>query len=136
VLLYFFIRKSDKKETSKPPQETFRKYMVRILRDTVGFNEQQIAQYEEMSNKHKELMKPMFEELRQTKDSLYGQLQVPVVSDSLVNYYLEKIGERQRNIDHKIFNHFLALREICLTEQRPKFDSVVKQTVKRMIGKR
>lgn len=110
--------------------------MVQTLRDSVGFNEQQVAQYEEMSNKHKELMKPMFEELRQTKDSLYGQLQLPAVSDSLVNYYLDKIGERQRNIDQKIFNHFLALREICTAGQRPKFDNVIKQTVKKMIGKR
>jgi periplasmic protein CpxP/Spy len=136
VLLYFFIRKCDKDGAKKPPPENFRKYMVRILRDTVGFNDQQVAQYEQLSNKHKEVMKPMFEVLRQTKDSLYSQLQIPVVSDTLTNYYLDKIGERQKNIDQKIFNHFLTLREICTAEQRPKFDTFMQRTAKKMIGKR
>lgn len=136
ALLYFFIQKCDKDKNVKPPQENFRKYMVRILRDTVGFNDQQVAQYEQMSNNHKETMKPMFEELRHAKDSLYSQLQLPVVSDSLTNYYLDKIGERQKNIDQKIFNHFLALRGICTEEQRPKFDTFLQRTAKKMIGKR
>jgi hypothetical protein len=135
ALLYFFTRSDEPKKDTKENRGGFREYMIKTLRDEVGFTDDQIARYEQLSNKHKETMKPMFEGIGMTKDSLY-KLLLQDPSDSLTNHYLDMIGEKQRGIDQKIFNHFLSLRQICTTDQRPKFDTVIQRIIKKMISPR
>jgi len=135
ALLYFFVTKGeeDKGKKSEMPKSA-REFMIQKLKNDVGFDDNQIAQYEQLANKHKQAMKPMFDQLHMTKDSLYRLLQVSNIQDSSVNYYLGNIGERQQNIDQRIFYHFYALREICTAEQRPKFDTTVYKIIRKMIG--
>lgn len=131
ALLYFFIRKDGgKKQEFKSPRE----YMIHTLKSEVGFNDDQITQYEQLSDKHKESMKSLFEGISIAKDSLYKLLLQRQVSDSMTNHYLNVIGEKQKSIDQKIFYHFLSLREICTTEQRPKYDSVIQRIIRKMIS--
>ena len=135
ALLYSFVTKGGKNDHPESEKSTSaRKYMIETLTNEVGFNQEQIAQYEQMSDKHKQIIKPLFQEIKLTKDSLYKMLEEAAVSDSTVNYYLNMIGEKQKSIDQKIFYHFLSLREICTAEQRSKFDTVVQRIVKNMIN--
>ncbi|MEI9943699.1 MAG: hypothetical protein WDN26_05705 [Chitinophagaceae bacterium] len=131
ALLYFFVWKDQGK---KQDNKSFREYMVETLKKEVGFNDGQIAQYEEMSAKHKEAMKSLFDDIKAEKDSLYKLLLQPQLVDSVVNHHLNMIGEKQRSIDQKIFSHFLSLREVCTAEQRPKYDSLVQRMTRKMIN--
>lgn len=132
VLLFFFLSKDEKKK--EEPKKSPREHMIEKLRKEVGFSDQQIAQYEDLSNKHKESMKPLFDDIHNTKDSLYKLLQQPVPPDSLFNHYLYMIGERQKIIDQKIFAHFLSLKQLCTPEQVPKYDTVIQRVIKGMIN--
>jgi periplasmic protein CpxP/Spy len=129
ALLFFFLREDKKEKPKKSPRE----YMIEKLRGEVGFSDQQITQYEQLSDKHKESMKPLFESMRQAKDSLY-KLLLQQPSDSLVNHYLDRIGEKQKNIDQRIFAHFLSLKQLCTPEQLPKYDTVIQRVIKGMIS--
>jgi hypothetical protein len=101
----------------------------------VGFTDSQIAQYREIKGKHKESMRPLFDDIFNAKDSLYRLLgQSP--SDSLVNHYLEVIGDKQEAIDQRIFNHFLTLKQMCTPDQLPRYDSVIQKVIKGMINPR
>ena len=131
AMLYFFL--SDKGEKKKPDNGGMRAYMIRTLKDSVGFSDSQIAQYGQLADKHKEIMKPLFEGMTNEKDSLY-KLLLTQPSDSLINHYLDMIGEKQRTIDQRIFNHFNALKEICTPDQRTRYDSVMQHVIKGMIG--
>jgi hypothetical protein len=102
----------------------------------VGFSEEQVAKYEELANKHKETMRPMFERIQSTKDSFFRLLQQRDVPDSVVNAYLEKIGQAQKNIDEKSYRHFRSLQQLCTDGQREKFDSVIQKIIKHMIAPR
>jgi hypothetical protein len=136
ALLYFFITKKDCSRSGEKQQQhgSFREFMVETLRKEVGFTDDQIGKYEELSNKHKQAMKPLFEGIGKTKDSLYRLLQqTPEPSDSLANYYLTMIGERQKEIDQRIFNHFLSLKHVCTEAQIPKYDTVIQKVIKGMI---
>lgn len=132
VLLFFFLQK-EKKEKDKAGKST-RAYMVEKLRNEVGFSDQQIGKYEDMSNKHKEIMKPLFDDIHNAKDSLYKLLLQPAPSDSLFNHYLYMVGERQKIIDQRIFAHFLSLKQLCTAEQAPKYDTVIQRVIKGMIN--
>lgn len=136
ALLYFFTRNDCNKQSAekKPQHGSFREYMIETLRKEVGFNDEQIVKYEELSNKHKQNMKPLFDGIGQAKDSLYKLVvQSPGPSDSVVHHYLTMIGERQKDIDQRIFNHFLALKQLCTVEQTPKYDTVIQRVIKGMI---
>ena len=134
AMLYFYLTDCGDKKKKPDNNGGMRAYMIKTLKDSVGFNDQQIASYEQITDKHKATMKPLFEDITNTKDSLYKLLLVDKPSDSLVNHYLLMIGERQKNIDQRIFNHFSSLKEICTADQRPKYDSLIQHVIKGMIG--
>ena len=134
-LLFFFLKGGEKKGDNKPDDKMNpREYMMKLLKDSVGFTDEQVAKYDELSRKHKETIWPLFSEIKNTKDSLYKMLMVQAPADSAVNNLLQKIGEDQQHIDEKIFNHFRSLREICTPAQLPGFDSLTQHMIKRMIA--
>jgi periplasmic protein CpxP/Spy len=132
AMLYFYLNRCKPKD---PPKKnlSMREMMVQKLKNEVGFNDQQVESYKQMSDKHKQAMKPMFEQLRLSKDSLYKMLMQDKPSDSLINYHLVKIGEKQKAIDQRIFSHFYALKQVCTPEQMPKYDSTMQKVIKGMI---
>ena len=132
AMLYFFLRTGSGEKPKKDSGGGMRAYMIKTLRDSVGFTDEQITKYEALSDKHKEAIKPLFEEMTKAKDSLY-KLLLKQPSDSLVSHYLGMIGEKQKAIDQRIFNHFIALKEICTAEQRPRYDSAIQRVIKGMI---
>jgi protein CpxP len=135
ALLYFLTRtrKDCNKTETKKEHKSFREQMAEKLKNQVGFTDSQVKQYNDLSSKHKEAMKPLFEDLTSAKDSLYKLLLQPQPSDTQKTYYLSMIGQRQQLVDQRIFNHFYALREICTQDQRPKYDSVIQGVIKGMI---
>ncbi|MEO5563548.1 MAG: hypothetical protein ABIR18_08935 [Chitinophagaceae bacterium] len=134
AMLYFFLKKEKCNEGNKKPVGA-REYMAEKLKNEVGFTDSQIAKYKELSGKHKESMRPLFEEIGLAKDSLY-KLLLQEPSDSTINHYLEMIGEKQEAIDKRIFNHFLTLKHICTPDQETKYDSVIQRAIKGMINPR
>ncbi|MBI1343495.1 MAG: hypothetical protein GC171_11230 [Terrimonas sp.] len=136
ALLFFFVKGDRRKEgdRDKRTEMSTRDFMAQTLKDSVGFTDDQVAKYKELSIAHKKSIKPLFDEIRQTKDSLYRILVQQNVADSVVNSLLDKIGEDQRNIDQKIFMHFRTLKTICTADQEAKFDSVTQHIIKHMIA--
>ena len=138
AMLYFYLNKKNcgDNDVKRPNNNNNRgEFMVEKLKNEVGFSDTQIAQYKEIRGKHKEAMKPLFDDIVNAKDSLYKLLgQTP--SDSLVNHYLEMIGDKQEAIDQRIFNHFLTLKQLCTPEQLPRYDSTIQKVIKGMINPR
>ena len=138
AMLYFYLTKKNCEDNNvKRPPVSRGEFMVEKLKNEVGFNDSQIARYRDLRVKHKEMMRPLFEGIFNTKDSLYkllGQAQMP--SDSLVNHYLRAIGKRQEDIDQRIFNHFLTLKQLCTPDQVPRYDSTIQKVIKGMINPR
>lgn len=108
--------------------------ITEILQKKVGFNEQQMSQYEKLKQQHWQLMKPMFDSMRRAKEQFYERLDDEVIPDTAISRSSEAIGERQTAMDRQIFRHFRSLRELCTEEQKPRFDSLIKGVVQRMIA--
>lgn len=131
ALLYFYLRKPC--SLKEPPNKSMREYLTERLRNEVGFNDSQIAKYQELSTKHKEAMKPLFNDIYMAKDSFYKMLSQPETPDSVLKADLDNIGARQEAIDQRIFRHFYMLRQVCTSEQQPKYDSVIQDVIKNII---
>ena len=121
---------ADKPATAVSRQGGF----AETLQKEIGFNEDQITTYKTMREKHRAEMKPLFEQLRQTKTAFYGKVysydENPVTLDSIAR----PIGDQQAALDKKLFLYFTQLRKLCTPEQVSRFDSILPQVVARMTG--
>ncbi|HEY6504713.1 MAG TPA: hypothetical protein VIZ28_12110 [Chitinophagaceae bacterium] len=128
VLGYFlWFKKPPSKPSSGPPVG-----MAKSLQNEVGFDSLQIIEYRKIKEKHWATIKPMFEDIRKTKDSLFRLLSYENVNDSLVNATADAIGQKQKAIDLQAFNNFKQIRALCKPEQLVKYDSLVQRMVRKM----
>ena len=135
VLLLFFVLDKDDKAPGKRPQHTDRAQMMRtFLKDSVGFSEQQLTQFDQIREKNREDMKPLFEEMRQSKLAFYNLLKQPGTPDSVSQAAANLMAEKQMAVDMAFYKNFETIRSLCTPEQQAKYDTLVQQIVRRMIG--
>ena len=107
--------------------------MSEFLKKDIGFNEQQLKAFDSLKQQHRSAMRPLFEALGRSKDSLYQLLSYPSVSDSAVDAAAMNVGKRQAEIETRFFHNFSAIRSLCTEEQKPKFDSLVPAAIRKMM---
>ena len=129
-MLIFFLSKH--RLQSGMHEQRPRYSLTAVLEKEVGFNKQQLDQFEQMRDKHHQQIKPLFDSLRMAKDQFYILLNQTRVSDSTLKAAAKRIGERQEMLDLQVFQQFRELKSLCRPEQLPKFDSVLNRIVKRI----
>lgn len=102
------------------------------LHDDVGFSDQQMTQYREMRDEQMKAIRPMFDDMRKTKDSLFRMMSNPNVNDSIVNSIADAIAQKQKEMDLRMYNHFKRIRSLCTPDQLPKYDSLIQNMMKRV----
>ena len=100
-----------------------------LVRD-LKLNAVQTAQFDSLRNLHFAGMQQYHEEMRRLKDALFDRLKRP--ADSSVHEITGRIGEVQTKIDEATFSHFHALRALCDTAQKEKFDQIIQQVLRNM----
>jgi len=126
---YVWKKPGDKPKMQMEPPST------RLKRE-IGFNDQQVAIYDSLREKHYSNIRPMFEELKTSRDSLFKLMHQPQVADSLIAMQSETVYEKQKAIDLKMHQYFRSLRDLCTEEQKPKMDSFLTNLAKKMAGGR
>ena len=107
-----------------------------MLKEDVRFTSEQMARYEELRKKQHTELRPLFSEIRKSKDTFYSLLYKADLADSLKNTLADSIGVNQKNLDLHMFDYFRDVRNICTEEQLLRFDSSIKKVVMRMTGRR
>ena len=128
VLVYFL---GSKKPVTQHGEKE-RGSITEMLQKEVGFNDEQTAQYKQLKEKQRELIRPMYDDMRKAKDSLFRLLSYPDTSDSLLNKVSDAIAQKQKALDLQTFNHFKKVRALCTPEQQPKYDSMVLRMFSKM----
>ncbi len=129
AMVIFFVTKDPERKPERRGS-----FMSDALQKEVGFNQDQMASFEKMAAEHMKQIKPLFDDLKKTKESLYKLLNQPDVPYSLVDSITTQVGEKQKAIDLRTFSHFQSIRQLSTSEQRPKLDSLLQKAVRRMIG--
>jgi periplasmic protein CpxP/Spy len=133
VLIYFL--NFNKPHKPEPPRE--RKSPVEYVKDEIGFNEQQAAQFKILHESHMDSLKVLGEDLRKSKTAFFNLLQQQGVADSTVSAAAERIGEMQEEFELNNFRHFQRVRALCSdSQQQIKFDSMVTRMINRPFGRR
>jgi periplasmic protein CpxP/Spy len=123
------------KQPDKPgPLDKNRDRLAESLKNEVGFNDSQVAEYKKIKDAQWDKMKGRFDDLRKAKDSFFHLLSVENTNDSILNNAADSIAYRQRALDLQAFAHFKELRKLCTPGQQPKYDSLVQRMFHRMAG--
>ncbi|HET9744749.1 MAG TPA: hypothetical protein VFP97_03485 [Chitinophagaceae bacterium] len=127
-LLWFYVW--NKPGKTKPRMQIERP--SETLKREVGFTAQQAAIYDSLREQHYGSIRPMFEILRTSRDSLFKLMHQPLVDDSLIARQSESVYEKQKAIDLKMHRYFRSVRDLCTEEQKPKMDSLLSNLAKKM----
>jgi periplasmic protein CpxP/Spy len=129
-ILAFFLWPKGKEDG--PPKGGYG--VAETLKREVGLDSVQSKELLRLRSEHWKKMKPLFEDLQESKNNFYALLKSPETPDSVINNAAALIGERQRLVDIQVFQHFRNSRLVCTPQQRPKYDSLVQIIIKRMSG--
>jgi periplasmic protein CpxP/Spy len=126
LMLYFFVFRNTQRTGEFPPRP-----VTDFIQKQLGFNPDQAARFQQLRDQHKATVKPVIDDMKKLKDSLYSLLQKPQLDDTLAVSLIDKIGEKQKEWELMIFHHFQKVRAICDSSQLPKFDTLVHRMVTR-----
>jgi len=132
-LLYFFVFNKPEHPPKMNPDEVHRMAIEKVIKE-VGLNNEQAVVYDTLRSQQFRNMKPLFKELTKSKEDFFSLIYQQGVSDSVLNSYASKIGEKQMELDVSTFHYFQSIKALCNEEQKPKMDSFIKQIVKRIIN--
>jgi hypothetical protein len=90
----------------------------------LNFNDNQIEQYEELIQKHRDDIAAKDTVLLNLKDNLYRTLANNDTTNR--NILQTKIATVQKEIEDIHYNHFIAIKGICNAEQLNKFGELAK----------
>ncbi|PZR29574.1 MAG: hypothetical protein DI535_02340 [Citrobacter freundii] len=103
-----------------------------LLQKEVGFSADQLAQYKQLKDKQRETIRPMYDEMRKAKDSLFRFLKDSSVTDSIIEKAANRIANQQRAIDLQTFHYFRKVRTLNTPEQLPKYDTLIQNMFSKM----
>jgi len=122
LMLYFFVFKNrHEPERSRPVSD--------FVQKELGLNADQNEKFKQLRDQHRAAVKPVVDEMKKLKDSLYNLLQNPQANDSAAKAIAKQIGEKQEEWEMLIFHHFEKVRAICDSSQLPKLDTLVHRMV-------
>ena len=128
AMVSFFLLKKDTKREKRPDRKAI---IANFLKTEIGFDTAQLQQYDTLSNRHREIMKKMFDSSRITKDNQFKELTTANFSDSAMNNIADRSAAFQKAMELRTFNHFKNIRLLCTPEQQPKFDSLFDKVLNR-----
>lgn len=130
VLVYFLAYKKDHE-----PKKTMSRSsgLSDILKKEVGFDDSQVARYKELKEEQSARIRPLYDEMRKAKDSLFRLMGDSTVSDSVISQAGDAIAQRQKLLDLEAFDHFRKVRALCANpDQQVKYDSAILRMFRKM----
>lgn len=129
VLGYFlsFCKKTDKNKNRD---------FTSILQKEVGFDNQQIAQFNELKKSHWQQAKAKMDEIIKIKNTIFDLSKQAGTPDSVIEKLADSIGALQKDVEINAYRHVVATRNICTPGQQTAYDSLMKKIInKGRIGK-
>jgi predicted RND superfamily exporter protein len=131
VLAFFLFFSNDKKEKNRDNQEE----RAMAIYKEIGLDSNQIVVFKKEKDDYFNSMRPIWNENRKTKDSLYKKLELNS-SDRNVQLLLDQMSDLDQYSDSFTFAHFSKLRELLTIEQQTRFDTIIPKLVNRPRGRR
>jgi len=107
-----------------------------MMAKELGMTDQQKSAHIKFRDEYFVAGRPLFDSVRAAKEAFFSLLKDTSASDSLINAYAHKIGERQLAADKLTFEHFKRVRSLYSGDQQKKYDEIVQKNLLRSGGKK
>ena len=95
-----------------------------FLQNEIGFDQQQLKQYDSLSVPNRTKVKALFDTLKSDKGNEFKQLTLDNFSDTAILKTAKNISTKQKEIEIVLYKHYKEIRNICSPQQLAKFDSL------------
>lgn len=102
------------------------------LSSELKFSTTQQTAFEALRNKHRNAFDPIRKDIEQYKNDFFGLVKNDTVSETTINIAWNKIASLEKTSDVITLNHFKAVRKICDSAQKIKFDQIIQASILRM----
>ncbi len=130
IMIALFLQKKE-----EPVKQSYRQnkkaYITAFLQKDIGFNQQQLQQFDTLSNHHQERTRGMYEKIKGNKEEQFKQLVAGNFTDSTINAIAEQSATAQKAMEVMSFNHLKNIRLICKPGQLQKFDAMFGKVLNR-----
>jgi periplasmic protein CpxP/Spy len=107
----------------------------KIIIEKLHFDAPQQEEYAVLIDEHRGQIERMEAQIRQTKESLYSQLNQSVVDERVKDSLIAVLVDCQKQIENAHFSHFQKIKLLCNTpEQKEDFKDLAKQLGKLFSG--
>ena len=130
AVLVYFLRPG--KKDHDDDRKGGRNGLATALQNEVGFDDEQVARYRELREEQLKIMRPLMDDIRRSKDSMFRMLGNDAITDSVLDRMAQDIADKQKQMDIRAFNHFKRIRLICRPDQLARYDSVVVKMIRKM----
>ncbi|GAA4106134.1 hypothetical protein GCM10022393_00380 [Aquimarina addita] len=117
--IYNHMCDSTDRKPKKPQQPT--NFIVKELK----FSKEQLAQYKESNQNHKETMMRLSADIKNLKDVLFNKLSDVSVDEEAVDSITSLLGQKEKEKRISVFYHFKEIQKICDAKQKEKFAQII-----------
>ncbi len=129
VMLYLLT-----KPVAKEPEISRSERMAKMLQKDLGLDSAQIYKYLELREFRDNQLKPLQQDLRQSKLEMMDLLKLDSISKEQIELAAEKVASKQPPIEVAFFEHFQRLQQMLRPDQKMQFDSLLVRMVNRSTG--
>ncbi|MEO8235059.1 MAG: hypothetical protein ABI549_06555 [Flavobacterium sp.] len=101
-----------------------------IIIKKLGFDEQQVKEYQELIHWHRGNIDNLQEQIRNTKQELYSELVKSDVDNKTKDSLINKLANIQKEIEIMHFKHFQDIKKLCKKEQLDRFNDLTQELAK------
>ncbi|MCB9232716.1 MAG: periplasmic heavy metal sensor [Bacteroidia bacterium] len=101
-----------------------------FLDDQLNFDHQQREQHAALRQEHFHESRKILREIEDEKEQMMDLFSQENALQS-ASMHAEHIGQLQTQLEILTFNHFMKIRNICNEEQKPTFDLVIRDAIRR-----
>jgi hypothetical protein len=123
TLLYFLLSDNCKPSKRRGGWAAHDAAARNFLQNDIGFNQQQLVQFDTLVKPHREKMKGIMELNKKEKENQFKQLGISAFSDSAIANAVKINAQNQSKIDIQLFQYLKTLRTLCTADQLVKYDT-------------
>ncbi len=121
--LYFLLNGNSKPAKKKGGWAAHDAAARLFLRKDIGFNEQQLVQFDTLVKQHRKKMKSILDENKKSKVDQFKQLGMLAFTDSAIENAVKTNAQKQSNADMQLYDYLKNLRKLCTAGQLVTFDT-------------
>lgn len=133
ITLIITIWMTPKVKEMKGP-ESNHKGPAKMIIAELKFSEKQIEKFNELKDEHRTTVDALRATGKKQRDDFFALLSQENPDPSIVNLKADSISANQKAIEMVTFDHFKKVRALCDTEQKKKFDGIIGEILRNMMG--